>query len=184
MANQSVISTLLSALGMKKNDIKIKENDIKESKILIAYYSLSGNTKVIAKNIQKATGGDLFRIETTHQYPDDFNDLVAQIKEEIESGFRPKLITKVINFDKYETIFIGSPNWWGTITPAVSSFLDSYNFNGKKVIPFITHGKVGAQNTIKDMTAQCKGAFVLQDGWVGEGSSTEGFDAWIESINY
>ena len=67
MANQSVISTLLSALGMKKNDIKIKENDIKESKILIAYYSLSGNTKVIAKNIQKATGGDLFRIETQQE---------------------------------------------------------------------------------------------------------------------
>jgi len=179
---KSVVSTFLSAFGIEKTDET--QNEVKGNKILIAYYSLSGNTRAIAKNIQRATGGDLFRIETVHSYPEDFNELVAQIKEEMESGFRPKLTANVYNFDEYDTIFIGSPNWWGTITPAVSAFIASYDFNGKKVIPFITHGKVGVQNTIKDMTEQCKGAFVLQNGWVGEGCNTDGFDAWIESINY
>lgn len=77
-------------------------------------------------------------------------------------------------------VFIGSPNWWGTITPAVSSFLEQNELAGKKVVPFITYGG-GEQNTVKDMTAQCKGC-LMQKAWTGYGAIITGFDSWMKSV--
>lgn len=177
----SILAILGTVFGMGQS---AQAQTNKTENILIVYYSVSGNTKEIAEKIHEQTNGDLFRIETVQSYPENYNELVTQAKKEINDGYRPELKTKVSDFARYDTIFIGSPNWWGTIAPAVSSFIDSYDFEGKKVIPFITHGKGGVQNTIKDMTAQCKGADVLQNGWVGEGNSLEGFSKWIENIDY
>lgn len=148
-------------------------------KILIAYYSLSGNTREVAEAIQKATGGDLFEIETIKSYPEDYNATTKQAKQEIADGYRPALKGKIADMAQYDVIFIGSPNWWGTITPAVSSFLADNNLEGKTVIPFITHGGGGEQNTISDLTAQCDGC-QLKEGWVGYGSRTFGIAGWLK----
>lgn len=111
-----------------------------DKKVLIVYYSLrNGNTRVVAEHIQKNLGGDLFRIETVDTYPADYNDLIAQAKKELQADYRPPLQTKVNNFDQYDIIYLGSPNWWNTIAPPVMTFLDSYNFEGKTILPFITH---------------------------------------------
>lgn len=155
----------------------------KNEKILVAYYSYSGNTEKVAKKIQEVTGGDLFAIKAEGTYPEDYSAMTAQAKKEISAGFRPKLTTSVENIAQYDTVFIGSPNWWGTITPQISSFLEQYDLSGKKVIPFITHGG-GEQNTISDMTAQCKGCNVVKDGWTGYGSLTLGVSGWLEKLGY
>lgn len=154
------------------------------SKVLIAYYSWSGNTQKVAEAIAEKTGGTLFRIETVEAYPTDYHATTEQAKKEINDGYRPKLKDKVADISQYDTIFIGSPNWWGTIAPAVSTFLASYDLSGKKVIPFITHGSGGIQNTVKDLTTQCKGCIVTEDPWVGFSSRTLGISSWLKKQGF
>ena len=151
-------------------------------KILIAYYSYSGNTEQAAKAIQQKIGGDLFAITSDHAYPSDYHEMVQQAKEEIAQDFRPQLTSSVKDISQYDIIFIGSPNWWGTITPQVSSFLEQYNLSGKAVIPFITHGGGGLQNTVSDLTSQCKGCQV-KPSWDGYQNSLEGLDNWLKELN-
>ena len=152
-------------------------------KILVAYYSYSGNTKEVAEAIHEKVGGDIFEIKTEGTYPEEYRPMTVQAKQEIANNYRPKLLTKVDDISKYDVVFLGSPNWWGTITPQVSSFLESYDLNGKTVVPFITHGSGGAQNTIRDMTAQCKGCRVEQNGWAGPSRQVSGLDSWIDGLN-
>lgn len=161
-----------------------KPSDTAGQKILIAYYSYSGNTKKVAETIQETTGGDMFEIKTEGTYPSEYRPMTQQAKKEIQEGYRPKLTTSVADISKYDVVFLGSPNWWGTITPQVSSFLETYNLSGKKVIPFITHGGGGVQNTVTDMTAQCNGCNVVQNGWVGHGSWTIGLSGWLKDLGF
>lgn len=126
-------------------------------KILVAYYSYSGNTQAVAQQIAKATGGTLFEITTDHQYPEAYNAMTAQAKKEIQAGFKPELTSKPENWADYDMVFVGSPNWWGTYAPAVSAFLASYDFKGKTVVPFFTHGGGGMQNCERDMKKQLAG---------------------------
>lgn len=167
-----------------QNKVEEKLTNTANSKILIAYYSYSGNTKEVAEAIQKEIGGDLFEIKTEGTYPEEYRPMTVQAKKEIEDGYRPKLTTSVEDMAQYDTVFIGSPNWWGTITPQVSSFIETYDLNGKTVVPFITHGGGGVQNTIKDMTAQCKGCNVNQGGWVGYSSRTFGISGWLKDLGF
>lgn len=155
-----------------------------ESKILIAYYSWSGNTKELAEAIQKEIGGTLFEIQTVQTYPEAYRATTEQAKKEIDENFKPKLKTKVDNIDQYDTVFIGSPNWWGTIAPAVSTFLADYDLSGKKVIPFITHGGGGVQNTVKNLTEQCKGCVVSNDPWSSYKSFKIGLSGWLKDLGY
>ncbi len=97
-------------------------------------------------------------------------------------GMRPPLTEQVANINEYDVIFVGSPCWWGTITPQVSSFLESSQLTGKTVIPFITLGGGGVMNTVKDLTAQCKGCEVSDKPWIGYGSRTAGVAAWIKGL--
>ena len=181
------VVALLAAAAYKVMAQTGEENktmDTQNAKILIAYYSYSGNTKEVAEAIQKEIGGDLFEIKADGTYPDEYRPMTEQAKKEIDAGFRPKLTTSVADMAQYDVVFIGSPNWWGTITPQVSSFLESYDLSGKTVIPFITHGGGGQQNTIADLTAQCKGCKVNSDGWVGYGSRTLGIGSWLEGLGF
>lgn len=151
-------------------------------KILVAYYSYSGNTKKIADTIAEKTGGTLFEIKTDTVYPDEYQAMTEQVKKEIENAYRPKLTTFVENIAQYDIIFLGSPNWWGTIPPAVSSFLSQYNFNGKTIIPFISNGGGGVQNTILNITKQCTNCTVIQNGWVVQGAKTTNIESWLKKV--
>ena len=182
----AVVALLVAAAYkvMAQTGEENKTMDTQNAKILIAYYSYSGNTKEVAEAIQKEIGGDLFEIKAEGTYPDEYRPMTEQAKKEIDAGFRPKLTTSVADMAQYDVVFIGSPNWWGTITPQVSSFLESYDLSGKTVIPFVTHGGGGQQNTIADLTAQCKGCKVNSDGWVGYGSRTLGIGSWLEDLGF
>ena len=155
-----------------------------EQKILVAYYSVSGNTKKVAEAIQKDLGGDLYQIETINAYPENYGELIAQAKREISTGYRPKLKEPLPDFGKYDMVFIGSPNWWGTITPAVSTFIESGNLAGKTIVLFVTHGGGGEQNTLNDFKRQCEGCLVKDDAWIGYGSRTFGISGWLKDMGF
>lgn len=159
-------------------------NDWANKKILIAYYSLSGNTREVAEAVQKEVGGDIFEIETAEAYPDIYKELTEQAKREISAGYKPALKKNVENFEKYDIVFIGSPIWWGTIAPAVSSFLAANDFNGKTVIPFVTHSGGGVQNSFIDLQRQCHGCIVNENGWVGHKNRTFGIEGWLKDLDF
>lgn len=124
-----------------------------EHKILIVYYSHSGNTAEIAELICEETGGMLFALEPKEPYPAAYDAVVAQAKKEIAAGFRPALREKQGSVADYDTVFVGTPNWWSTMAPPVASFLAESDLAGKTVIPFCTHGGGGLAGVTRDMQA-------------------------------
>ena len=144
-----------------------------EDKTLIAYFSRSGNTETLAGMIQEVTGGDLFAIETETPYTDDYDAAVDQAKQEQADNIRPPLAAQVENMEEYDTVFIGYPNWWGDVPMAALTFLESYDWSGKTVIPFCTSGGGGFGNGIDSMEAAAEGAVILEGFHVG-GSSVDG----------
>jgi len=130
---------------------QIKADSNSNSKILIVYYSRTGNTETVAKSIRQLTGGDLFRVETVKPYPEDYNRTTEIATDEKNSNARPEIKGKVGNIDQYETIFIGFPIWWGTHPMAMATFLESHDLEGKTVIPFCTHGGGGVDQGFIDV---------------------------------
>ena len=128
-------------------------------KILIVYYSWSnGNTEKIAQMLQKATGADLAKIETFKPYEGSYQDVVDQGKREADSGFQPEIKPLPYSAVDYDVIAVGTPTWWYTMAPAVLTYLNSQDWNGKIVVPFMTNaGWPG--HVIRDMKkparAQC-----------------------------
>ena len=133
----------------------------KNVKILIAYFSHSGNTGIVAKEIQKQIGGEIFKIQTVEAYPQNYNTVVDIAKQEQKANMRPKLKTMVADMDTYNTIILGYPNWWGTIPMAVFTFLEQYDFTGKIILPYCTHGGSRMGRSKQDIIKTCLGADVL-----------------------
>jgi len=162
-----------------------------EKKMLIVYYSVSnGNTKRIAEQLQKAAGADIARIETMKPYTGSYNDIVEQGQREVKREYQPEIKPLSVNPANYEVIAIGTPTWWYTMAPAVLSFLNSYDWKGKTVIPFQTHGGWPG-HVIKDIKSACKGADFIHEMEI-QFDSTGGaelvtpnnkINTWIEQIN-
>lgn len=148
----------------------MSQNNSEKPKVLIAYFSWSGNTKQIAEQIKKVTGGDLFEIEAVKPYSSNYNTCVDEAKKEKENNARPAIKGKVNNIDDYDYIFIGYPNWWGTMPMPVFTFLESYDLKGKTLLPFYTHGGGGVQQCYKDFVKQTTGSNV-KEGFIANGSS-------------
>ncbi|MDP4240381.1 MAG: flavodoxin [Bacteroidota bacterium] len=145
------------------------------SKSLIAYYSRKGqnytggsivnlpvgNTEVVAKKIQEITGGTLFKIDTVKDYPEDYTETTNVARDEKRENARPELTATVDNMDSYDIIYLGYPNWWSTFPMAVFTFLESYDFSGKTILPFCTHEGSGLGNSERDIKKLCPHATVL-----------------------
>jgi flavodoxin len=139
------------------NTVRKTDKDQNEIKTLIVYYSLSGNTKGIAQNIQKILGADIAEIEPLVPYAGSYDDIVEQGKDEVDNQIRPAIKSLESEVADYRRIIIGTPTWWYTMAPVVSTFLHSNKWEGKIVVPFMTNA--GWPGTvIKDMKAACKGA--------------------------
>ena len=132
------------------------------SNILIAYFSQTGNTESIAGMIADETGGELFHLQTVETYPTDHMELISVAQEEQDANARPELTADVENFDDYDTVFIGYPNWWADMPMAVYTFLEAHDWEGKTVIPFCTHGGSGLSRTERSIAEICTGAEVLE----------------------
>ena len=112
----------------------------KNGRILVAYFSWSGNTRGIAQRIHAKSGGDIFEIAPVKPYSSDYNTCLDQAQKDRESQARPKLKNHVANMKQYDVILLGYPNWWATIPMPVASFLEEYDMAGKTIIPFCSHG--------------------------------------------
>lgn len=139
--------------------------------VLVAYFSWSGNTRVVAEQIRELTGGDLFEIKTVKEYPEEYRPCTEVAKKEKEADARPELQGKLENLSRYDVVFVGYPNWWGTAPMAVWTFLGSYDWTDKTLIPYCTHGGGGEQNCFKDFVkhkgkAQAKKGFITNGGRV------------------
>lgn len=108
--------------------------------VLIAYFSWGGNTQGIAEEIQAQTGADLFEIQMVESYSTDYNTVLEQAQQDQNAQARPELSTHVEDMEQYDTILLGYPNWWASIPMPVASFLEEYDFTGKTIVPFCSHG--------------------------------------------
>lgn len=122
-------------------------DNVDDSTVVIDGETL-GNTQYMAYVIQETVGADIFRIEPETPYPTDNDKLVDLAKEEQNDNARPKIKDMIENFDTYENIFVGYPNWWGDMPMILYSFFNEYDFSGKTIIPFNTHGGSGFSGTI------------------------------------
>ena len=109
-------------------------------KVLIAYFSWGGNTRGIAQEIQSQTGADIFEISPVKPYSTDYNTVLMEAQEDQHNQARPELSDHVENMDDYDTILLGYPNWWASIPMPIASFLEEYDFSGKTIVPFCSHG--------------------------------------------
>lgn len=155
----------------------------KDTKVLVAYFTvpetdgvdassgasriidngqLYGNTEYIARIISEVTGGDLFAIKTIQTYPGGHKELVDAAKKEAEAKARPKLVSHIENLKDYDVVFVGYPNWWYDMPMPLYTFFEEYDFSGKTVIPFCTHGGSRFSQSVKTITELEKNATVIQ----------------------
>ena len=141
--------------------------------------------------IAEETGADLFEITTVDPYPDTYEECTDVAKQEQSDNARPEIVDPPENLDQYDTIFIGYPIWWGDMPMAVYTFLESYDFSGKTVIPFCTHEGSGLSGTKSSIENICSDATV-QDGLAIRGSEAqneqdsarESVTKWLSDIGY
>ena len=161
-----------------------KLGGLMDKKVLVAYFSWSGNTKSVAEKIHSQVGGDIFRIEPVTPYPSDYNETAYGIaKEQKDKGIHPPI--KNTDVSSYDVIFVGTPAWWYTMAPPVMTFLSENNFEGKTIVPFVTHGGGGCYTIDKDMANLAKGAKVLSPFVVyGKGGASVDKDLaeWINKL--
>jgi flavodoxin len=157
------------------------QNQSNAQKNLVAYFSWGGNTRIIAEYIQHAVGGDIFEIKTVNTYPKEYRPTTEVAKRELETNARPALMARVNNMVSYNAIFLGYPDWWGTIPMALFTFLESYDFSGKTVIPFCTHEGSALGRSVTDIKRLCPGA-IVRDGLAIRGGSVN--RAKIDVLNW
>ncbi len=171
------------------------------SNILIAYFTWADNTVVsdpsavdvdattsasvlapghvaqMAAWIQEKTGGDLFSIQVTEPYSSDYDQCLDRAADEKAENARPALSTSVDDMESYDVVFLGYPDWWSTCPMAVFTFLDSYDFSGKTVIPFCAHGTSGLAASVRDIRTALTDVTVLD----GIGVQRPGMDTPLET---
>ncbi len=161
------------------------QGGLMDKKILTAYFSWGGNTKYIAEKIHTQVGGDMFRIEPVTPYPADYNETAYGIaKEQKEKNIHPPI--KSTDVSGYDIIFVGTPAWWYTMAPPVMTFLEENNFEGKTIVPFITHGGGGGYTIDKDMAQLAKGAKVLKPIVIfsrGDSNTDNDIKEWLEKLS-
>lgn len=154
------------------------------SKKLVAFYSRAdenyvngliktldvGNTEVAAGIIGKLTGADSFKIEQSEPYDKDYNRCIEQAQADQRQNARPRLKDYPESLDSYDVIYLGYPNYWGTMPMAVFTFLEHFDFNGKIIKPFCTHEGSGMGSSVKDIKRLCPGA-VVEEGLAIRGGS-------------
>ena len=165
---------------------KEAELNLNSDKILVIYFSETGNTQKLAKLISDKVGGDFVRIETEKVYPEDYDELVDDAKKEKDNNDRPKLKELNINLENYDTIFVGYPIWWYQMPMAMYTFFDNYDFANKTIIPFNTHEGSGSSGTYEDIQKLEPKAKVLEGLPIRGGDMTSDqsnkVDNWLNKL--
>lgn len=189
-----------------KPDTSVTETE--GSNILIAYFSVMetdgvdtmasasrvavdgevlGNNEYVARIIQRETGGELFAIETVQEYSTTHDPLLEFAYNEKADNARPELAAQIENFDSYDVVFLGYPNWNADLPMPLYTFLEEYDFSGKTIIPFTTHGGSGFSGTIQTISELQPNATVISDGLsISRNQVLEAENdvaAWINGLN-
>jgi flavodoxin len=157
----------------------------RNAKILVAYFSWGGNTRGIAQQIHQQIGGDIFEIVPAQPYSSNYNTVLDEALRDQRAQARPALKNKVEDMGRYDVIFIGYPNWWASIPMPVATFLESYDFSGKTVVPFCSHGGGRLGQSVAAIAKLCPKSTILEALSVhySGGSSLPGdITAWLRKI--
>ena len=166
---------------------------------LIAFYSRAGenyfggtyrvipvgNTEKAAYMLAKLTGASLLKIEQKKPYSEDYQKCIAEAKRDLQAHARPELVTLPENLDQYDEIYLGYPNYWGTMPMAVYTFLESYDLAGKTIHPFCTHEGSGLSRTVQDIQKAAPGAAVTKGlALYGSGvdSARAALEQWVREV--
>ena len=155
------------------------------SSVLVAYFSWSGNTEQVAKIIQQEIGGDLFEIAPATPYTDDYNELLDIAQQEQADNARPELADQVENWEQYDTVFVGYPNWWSDAPMAVYTFVESYEWSGKTLVPFNTSASGGFGSSLAGLEESAAGASILDGISFTErtlGEAQDEVTAWLDGL--
>ena len=167
--------------------------------ILIAFYSRAGenyfggayrriavgNTEKAAEMLADLTGGELYKIEQAQPYSEDYQTCIAQVKADLQQKARPKVLDLPDDLAAYDEIYLGYPNYWGTMPMAVYTFLEHYDFTGKTIYPFCTHEGSGLAHTVQDIQNAAPGAVVTKGIAIhgsGVDSAKTALEAWIQEV--
>ena len=142
-------------------------------------YISEGNTKKAAEKIAELTGADLFEIAQEVPYAADYDTCIAEAKRDLKAKARPKVKNLPESLDAYDEIYLGYPNYWGTMPMAVFTFLEHYDFSGKTIKPFCTHEGSGMGSSVSDIKKLCPTAKV-EEGLAIRGGSAARSKAEIE----
>ncbi|MBR7188010.1 MAG: SUMF1/EgtB/PvdO family nonheme iron enzyme [Clostridia bacterium] len=152
-------------------------------KALIAFFSWGGNTRGIAHEIRRQTGFDLFEIEPIPAYSDDYNTVLMEAQRDQHAQARPEIAGRVENMADYDTILLGYPNWWASISMPITSFLEQYGFAGKRIVPFCSHGggRFGQSLTaIAKLAPEANMGVGLSIHYSGGSTLSEDVATWLE----
>ena len=155
-----------------------------QPKVLVAYFSYTGNTEQGAQLMAEALGADLFTIEMEHPYRGNIYDVSQR---DLNQDARPALATHVANMDQYDVVLVGYPTWWGTMPMPMFTFLNEYDFSGKTLLPFSSHGSTRFGDSISDFSKQVPGAYVGQafEYYYSGGSELEAeIAAWLKESGF
>lgn len=154
-----------------------------DSKILVAYFSWGGTTQRMAQEIVRQTGADLFRIEPVVPYPTEYTPCTEVALEEKNNDARPAISATVENWEDYDTVFIGCPVWWWTTPMIICTFAESYDFEGKTVVPFCTYASTYRDETlarIVELTPDA--AHLTGEGLTNGRINEQNISSWLREI--
>jgi flavodoxin len=157
----SILLPVLAGLSLSVSSANAKQAPSNQ-KVLVVYFSRTGNTRVIAGQIRRALGADLFEIQPAEAYPEDYDAVVSQATRERKAGYEPPLRASVSNIGSYETVFLGFPIWGMTSPPVIGSFLSGHDLSEKTVVPFITHGGYGLGESLTAIAERAPRARLLE----------------------
>lgn len=158
-----------------------------ENSTVIINGEVLGNTQYMAYVIQENTNGDIFRIEPETPYTTNHEELVDLAKKEQQENARPKIKDVIEKFDSYDTVFVGYPNWWGDMPMILYTFFDTYDFSGKTIVTFNTHGGSGFSNTNQTITELEPDATVIEGLSISRNDIQEGeaeIIDWLKELGY
>ena len=181
-------STLVVYFSMPETTDPDNMTEEEANSTVVVNGQVLGNTQYVAYVIQENTGADIFRIEPTVPYPTEHDTLVELAAEEQDNNARPAIKESIENLEQYDTVFVGYPNWWGDMPMILYSFFDQYDFSGKTIIPFNTHGGSGFSNTISNIAALEPNAQVNEDGFSVSRNNVQEAEpdiiAWLHDLGY
>lgn len=156
-----------------------------DSHALVVYFSWSGNTETVARSIQRQTTSDLFEIVPVTPYSDDYDAVVDLAREEQRSNARPAISGSIEQFQQYDVIYVGFPNWWGDMPMILYTLFDTYDFSGKTIAPFCTSGGSGLSGTVNEIKTLEPNATVTDGLHIGSASASapdQAVSEWLQSI--